>query len=77
MFIIDVSAAFLFLSCLLLGDTSTLCTMFPTAPARGIYHLWCAAKLLGIAIYLLISSLLSGAMKKSKAMQDSSSNINF
>lgn len=66
MFIIEASAALLFLSCVLLGDSSTLCTMFPTAPARGIYHLWCAAKLLGIAIYLLRSTHLSGAMKKGR-----------
>lgn len=43
-FIIEVSAVLLFLSCLLLGDSSTLCTTSPTAPARGICRLWCAAK---------------------------------
>lgn len=66
MFIIEASAALLFLSCTFRRLQHTL-LMFPTAPAREIYHLWCAAKLLGIAIYLLRSTHLSGAMKKSKA----------
>lgn len=65
------------LSCLLLGDSSTLCTtMPPTAPARGICHSWCAAKAFRNCNPPAKKYTPVGAVKKSKAKQGSS-NVNF